>query len=175
MHYRPYTRADRPACLAVYDSNAERFFSPGDREVFAAFLDAPRGFFGVLCEDDGTVVGCGGIGTRDEGRTAVLTWGMVRADLQGHGLGRALGLARLLCLGELPGVTRVTVNTSNETVGFFEKLGFRVAKVTPGGYREGLDRYDLELPVDDALRQRLAELGESPGERGAWGALNRPG
>jgi ribosomal protein S18 acetylase RimI-like enzyme len=167
MHYRAYTPADRAACLAIFDSNAERFFAPGDREALAAFLDAPRGFFGVLCEDDGTVVGCGGLGTHDEGRTAVLTWGMVHADRHGQGLGKALGLARLLRLNEMPEVRRVRLNTSNVTVGFFQKLGFRVLKFTPNGYRGGLDRYDLELPVDDALRQRLAELGDSPGERGA--------
>jgi ribosomal protein S18 acetylase RimI-like enzyme len=167
MHYRPYHPADRAACLAIYDSNAERFFSPGDREAFAAFLDVLQGFFGVLCDDDGTMVGCGGIGTRDEGRTAVLTWGMVHADRHGHGLGRALALARLLRLNEMPEVTRVTINTSGPAVGFFEKLGFRVVKMTPDGYRVGLDRYDLELPVDDELRRRLAEYGDSPGERGA--------
>ncbi len=167
MHYRPYHPADRTACLAIYDGNAARFFSPGDREAFAAFLDAGQGFFGVLCDDDGTVVGCGGLGTRDEGRTAVLTWGMVRADRHGEGLGRTLALARLLRLTEMPQVTRVAVNTSDQTAGFFEKLGFQVTKVTPDGYRAGLDRYDLELPVDDELRRRLAEFGDSAGERGA--------
>src|SRR5260370_3139072 len=167
MQYRAYHPADRAACLAICDSNAERFFSPEDRDAFAAFLDAPQGHFGVLCEDNGEVVGCGGIGTRDDGQTAVLTWGMVRADRHGQGLGRALALARLLRLIDLVEVTRVTINTSNETVGFFEKLGFRVVKVTPNGYRAGLDRCDLELPVDDKLRQRLLEVGDSPGQRQA--------
>jgi ribosomal protein S18 acetylase RimI-like enzyme len=167
MHYRAYHPADRAACLAIYDSNAERFFAPGDRDVFAAFLDAPQGFFGVLCEDSGAVIGCGGIGTRDDGQTAVLTWGMVRADRHGQGLGRTLALARLLRLLDLPQVMRVTINTSNQTVGFFEKLGFRVVKVTPDGYRAGLDRYDLELPVDEELRRKLAAFGDAPGERGA--------
>ena len=165
MYYRPYNPADRAACLAIYDSNAARFFSPGDRETFAAFIDAPQGFYGVLCEDDGTIVGCGGI-ARDDDQTAVLTWGMVHADRHGQGLGRTLGLMRLLRLLEMLQVTRVTLNTSNETVGFFEKLGFRVVKVTPNGYRAGLDRYDLELPVDDELRRRLTEFGDLAGERG---------
>src|SRR5262249_12233528 len=133
---------------------------------FAAFLDAPPGFYGVLCADDGAVVGCGGIATHD-GRTAALTWGMVHADRHGRGLGRALALARLLRLTEMPQVTRGTLNTSNETVGFYEKVGFRVVKMTPDGYRAGLDRYDLELPVDEELRRRLAAFGDAPGERGA--------
>ncbi len=167
MHYRPFHPADRAACLAIFDSNAARYFAPGDREVFATFLDAPQGFFGLLCEDDGSVVACGGLGTREDGQTALLTWGMVHADRHGHGLGRTLGLMRLLRLLEMPQVMRVTINTSNETVGFFEKLGFRVVKTTPDGYRAGLDRYDLELPVDDELRRRLAEFGDSAGERGA--------
>jgi ribosomal protein S18 acetylase RimI-like enzyme len=166
MHYRPYHPADRAACLAIFDSDAERFFAPGDRDAFAAFLDAPQGFYGVLCEDDGAVVGCGGIATHD-GRTAALTWGMLHAERHGHGLGRALARARLLRLLEMPQVARVTLNTSNETVGFYEKLGFRVVKATPDGYRAGLDRYDLELPVDEGLRRRLAEFEDAPGERGA--------
>jgi hypothetical protein len=77
MVYRAYTSADLPACLAIIDSNAERYYSRGDREDFERFLDAPPGFFCVLCADAGSVVACGGIGLRDDGRTAVLTWGMV--------------------------------------------------------------------------------------------------
>src|SRR5262249_16430803 len=72
MLYRTYPPDDRTACLAIFDSNAERYFSPDDRAAFEHFLDAPPGFFGVLCDDAGTVVACGGIGVRDEGRTAVL-------------------------------------------------------------------------------------------------------
>jgi ribosomal protein S18 acetylase RimI-like enzyme len=147
MLYRPYTPADRAACLAVFDGNAARFFSPGDREQFAAFLDAPPGFFGVLCDDAGEVVGCGGVGVRDGGQTAVLTWGMIRADRRGQGLGRQLARARLARVAGLAGVARVVLNTSNEAVGFYRKLGFRVVRHVPDGYRAGLDRYDLELAV----------------------------
>ena len=64
MIFRQYTNADREACLAIFDSNAGRYFSPVDQEDFAAFLDAPPGFFGVLLDDTGSVVGCGGIGVR---------------------------------------------------------------------------------------------------------------
>jgi hypothetical protein len=40
-------------------------------------------------------------------------------------------------------------------------------KVMPHDYGAGLDLYDLELPVDDALRLRMTEFGDSPGKRGA--------
>ena len=61
----------------------------------------------------------------------------------------------------MPQVTRVALNTSNETAGFYAKLGFRVVQRTPDGYRAGLDRYDLELTVDNGLRGRLAALGSA--------------
>ena len=61
MHYRAYEPRDRPACLAIFDSNAARYFAPGDREAFASFLEAPVPFYGVLCDDQGTVVACGGL------------------------------------------------------------------------------------------------------------------
>jgi hypothetical protein len=41
MDVRPYSSADRPACLAVFDSNTPRFFHPGERRNFETFLDAP--------------------------------------------------------------------------------------------------------------------------------------
>ena len=77
MHYRAYTPADQAACLAIFDSNAERYFAPYERALFETFLDHPPGFFGVLCEDTGTIVGCGGFGSRDGGETFDLTWGMI--------------------------------------------------------------------------------------------------
>ena len=88
MIYRAYTSADREACLTTFDSNFERDFSAGDRENFETFLAAPGGFFGVLCDDTGTVVGCGGIGLREDGETAVLTWGMIYAHRHRQGLGK---------------------------------------------------------------------------------------
>jgi ribosomal protein S18 acetylase RimI-like enzyme len=148
MRLRAYTPADRTACLAIYDSNRERYFSPHDRGDLEQFLADPPGFFGVLCDGAGKVVACGGIGVRDQGRTAVLTWGMVPADRHGQGLGKALTLARLRMLADFPGVERVVLNTSQEAVGFYLKLGFRVVEHVPNGYRDGLDRYDLELNVD---------------------------
>lgn len=153
MSYRPYTASDREACLAIFASNFERYFSPLDRRNFAQFLDAPVGFFGVLCDDAGTVVGCGGVGVRDDGKTAVLTWGMVHAERHRQGLGRALTLTRLEKIAEFPCVEKVVMNTSQETVGFYLKMGFRLVRQIPNGYREGLDRCDLVMDLQPLADQ----------------------
>jgi hypothetical protein len=70
--FRRYTAADQAGCLAVYDSNAARFFSPGDRDDLLRFLAAPAGVFGVLT-DAAAVDACGGLAEdRQDPRTAVL-------------------------------------------------------------------------------------------------------
>jgi ribosomal protein S18 acetylase RimI-like enzyme len=150
MNHRQYTTADREACLAIFDSNAERYFSPADREDFAAFLDSPPGFFGVLEDEHG--VGCGGIGVRPGTDCAVMMWGMIHASRHGQGLGKLLALARLRKLADLPPVRKVILNTSGETVGFYQKIGFRVVERIPDGYRRGLDRYRMEMAVEDLMR-----------------------
>jgi hypothetical protein len=81
---------------------------------------------------------------------------MVHADRHGRGLGRLLLLARLRLALDLPGLKRVTCHTSQFTAGFYRKFGFRDVRILSDGYRRGLDRHDMELSVDNALRRRLA-------------------
>ncbi len=158
MLYREYTAADRAACLTLFDGNADRFFAPGERALLQCFLDQPQGFFGVLCDDAGQVVGCGGFAEREGSDFATLTWGMVARDLQGRGLGKRLTLERLRKLAATTTVRRVLMNTSQETVGFYQKLGFVVTRHLRDGYRQGLDRIDLQLTLDEATRGRLLEM-----------------
>src|SRR5262245_31298649 len=112
MQFRAYTFADELACLAIFHSNAARYFLPGHREQFLAFLQSPPGFFGVLCDDDGQVLGCGGVGVRPGTRDAVLTWGMIHANRHGRGVGSLLLLERLRRLKKMLDVDRVVLHTS---------------------------------------------------------------
>ena len=157
MHVRPYAPADREQCLGLFDGNTPRFFGAGERHSFAAFLDHPVGSFLVLCDDEGTVVGCGGIAVRNDGN-AYLVWGMIDAGRQGRGYGRALALERLRAVARIPEVRRLALDTSQEAVGFYEKLGFRMTKMTPDHYAPGLHRYELELDVDEAFRRRMKRV-----------------
>jgi len=165
---RPYTPADRDACLAIFDSNCPRFVAPVERADFEAFLAAPPGRYGVLCDDSGGIVGCGGVNFDRDGRHAHLTWGLIHGTHHSRGLGRVMTLERLRWIAETPGVERVMMDTSQHTVGFYENLGFRQTRVIENGYAQDLHRHELELVVDDSLRARVfAEQWIHSAARGA--------
>jgi ribosomal protein S18 acetylase RimI-like enzyme len=151
MKIRPYEHADREACLAVFDTNIPKFFSIEERSAFADFLDRTPGRYVVVCDDDGAVVGSGGLAqSLYDPNSAALTWGMIDARRQGQGFGRALTAERLRWLETMPEFSAfevVRIDTSHETEAFYEKFGFRTVRRIPNGYREGLDRCDMERPA----------------------------
>ncbi len=155
MRLRPYTPADREACLAIFDSSCPKFVAQEERAMFERWLENPGGRYGVYVHADGTVIGCGGIFLEEDGRTVHLTWGLIDAAHHRQGHGRAMTLERLGWIAEMPDVDRIRMDTSQHTVGFYERLGFHTVSVRPDGYAPGLDRHDLELVVDAASRARL--------------------
>jgi ribosomal protein S18 acetylase RimI-like enzyme len=144
---RAYTKADRQSCLAVFDSNVPMFFTAPEKVEFERFLDSLPGPYFVV-EGSGRVSGCGGYAiVGSEGR-ADLCWGMVLRSRQGIGLGRLLLEGRLQAATADPVVRVVTLNTSQHTTGFYERLGFRISKIIPDGYSPGLDRCEMRLEVE---------------------------
>ncbi|HYH79188.1 MAG TPA: GNAT family N-acetyltransferase [Longimicrobium sp.] len=145
MHVRDYTPDDRDACLAVFDSNVPDFFIAPEREDFAAFLDALPGPYLVVVDDDGCIVACGGHAVVPETATADLCWGMVARPLHDTGIGLLLSEQRLRRIAEDGTASAVSLNTSQHTRGFYERLGFHAERVTPDGFAPGLDRVDMRL------------------------------
>jgi ribosomal protein S18 acetylase RimI-like enzyme len=144
---RGYIPADRAACLRLFDGNVPRFFTVAERPDFIRFLErrpaADESY--LVVERDGRVVACGGYAIAADGCTAGLCWGMVARDLHGQGLGRSLTEARLRAARAVPGVTQVTLDTSQHSQGFYAGLGFAVRAVRRDGYGPGLDRWDMLL------------------------------
>ncbi len=149
MKVRDYRLDDRAACLTAFDSNIPRFFSLEEREAFGRFLDAlPDGRYAVICNDEGAVVGCGGLApSRDNPRVAVLTWGLVDSSLHGKGYGKALTEGRLAWLADMPAIELVRIDTSHLTLEFYTRRGFRLVQRLKDFYQPGLDRCDMELVV----------------------------
>ena len=144
---RLYDPADRAACLQIFDSNVPRYFRDEERTAFCTFLDELPGPYFVLLEDHHTLVGCGGYALRPEAGVADLCWGMVRQDRHGNGLGRALAEARLEAIVKDPRANAVALNTSQHTVPFYERVGFRTINVLKDGYAPGLDRCDMRMEL----------------------------
>lgn len=140
---RAYLPKDRAACLALLRSNVPEHFSPREEAQLDAFLAAPPGPYFVVEDDEGAILACGGLVTEPHAPSlAALCWGIVRADRQRRGLGRALTLHRLGAAAK--GVTRVRIETSQKVQGFYEKLGFVATEVVKDGFGPGLDHVTME-------------------------------
>lgn len=141
---RAYTPSDRPACIAIFQSNQPKYFAAAELPLFAAWLDKPGLADYYVLEVEGEVVGCGGFYALPERQLANLAWGMVHAACHGRGYGRQLAAYRLeLMQGRYPGYT-LSLSTSQHTYGFYEKQGYVVKEVIRDGFGEGLDKYIME-------------------------------
>lgn len=144
MQLRPYRPEDRTACLAVFDSNVPSSFLERERPDFARHLDHMPGPF-LVVESGGRIVACGGYAESTDRTALDLCWGMVARSHHHRGLGTLLLEARLRDARRHYPDRDVRMNTSQHTVGFFERHGFRTVRVTKDGYARGVDRYDLVL------------------------------
>lgn len=146
---RPYLAADRDACLGLFDSNVPRFFAAEEREEFAGFLDTLAWPYSVI-ERNGRIVACGGHALEPDGETVSLCWGMVEQGLHRQGVGRILTEARLAAARAEPGATRVRLNTSQHTAGFYERFGFATQAVVADGHAPGIDSHEMLLMLQVA-------------------------
>ena len=146
---RDYTGADRIACLALFDSNTPEFFAPAERNEFSHFLTHLPCPYLVLSSADHGVVGAGGYYVTEEPHLGALAWGLVARAWHRRGVGRELLELRLSRL-RVSGVSAVRVRTSQRSCGFFERSGFRVVRVVPGGFTPDIDLVELHLALHAA-------------------------
>lgn len=146
MPIRAYRDEDFQACMEIFESNIDPYFSVSEREEFATYI-RDNGESYLVLEDSRGIIACGGYAIEKD--AGVFCWGMVARQYHGTGLGRELSLARIEHLRQQPGVKRIVLNTSQHTTGFYERFGFKITKVSPDGYGPGLDCCDMEVAVGD--------------------------
>lgn len=143
MNILPYTLAHREACLAIFDSNRPKFFAESERPQFIGWLDNHTTTNYFVMEENDEIIACGGVWQEKE--AAGLSWGMVHSAFHGKGFGKAFTQYRVnKMLALFPGKT-YTIETSQHTVPFYEKMGFRTEKVTKDGFAPGIDKYDMKM------------------------------
>ncbi|MDG2286854.1 MAG: GNAT family N-acetyltransferase [Alphaproteobacteria bacterium] len=135
-------------------------FPRDELSLFANFLDhEATTYFVLIIEDRATA--CGGWSIYEDTVTAGLAWGMVRAEHHGHRHGTRLLAWRLGRIAQDPAIRRVVMDSSQHTIGFFEKFGFRVTTQQLDGYGPGLHRYDMVLELDEQTRPNLQSVTEA--------------
>ena len=144
---RQYSSSDYAACLRIFDANVPRFFRVEEQGGYAEFLANLPGPYLVLIDSPHTVVACGGYAVAEGSSVADLCWGMVDQEHHGRGLGHVLAELRIERIRGDPGVAAIALNTSQHTVSFYERLGFRTIKVEPDGYALGLHRHDMLMEL----------------------------
>jgi predicted N-acetyltransferase YhbS len=162
---RPATRADAPACGRVcydaFNSVAARHGFPPEypsievaSTLVSELIEHP-GFFPLVAECDGRVVGSGFL---DE-RSAIVGVGHVTIapDMQGRRLGRALMTALLQRCAErqVPGVRLLEAAYKNRSICLYAKLGFDVRE--PIAVMQG-EALSLRIPGYDVRAASMADF-----------------
>lgn len=151
---RHYASSDEQACVALFMGNTPTFFSGEDLADFLGYLRWP-GVTILVAEGNEGLVAVGGCyvrieaGGRVEGR---LAWGMVARSWHRRGVGTALLRERLDRLAG-QGASTVSVRTSPESRGFFERSGFQLKRIVHDGFGQGRDLVELELMLRKSASQ----------------------
>lgn len=153
MRIEPYTKGFHEDCIRIFRSNCPKFFDPAELdflknwlkgldEGYNPYLTSIGNYFYVAKVKD-KVIGCAGFYIVKDADTANMVWGMIDRKEHGKGYGRELFKFRVDEIRRSFPAHRIILDTSQHTFPFFEKLGFKVVKITPDGYGKGLDRYDM--------------------------------
>jgi GNAT superfamily N-acetyltransferase len=168
MNARSYTPDDREICLQLFRTNVPNYFGAHEEADYVEFLDDLFGEYFVFEEEQQTVA-CGGIYVDEEERWVGIIWTIVDGRQLRKGIGRRMFD---FLIGRIKGPQRaypVYLDTSQHSLPFWEKMGFRVYEQEPDGYGPGLDRYDMrlessanmtgELPKRHAGREKKSHAG----------------
>ncbi len=146
LGFRFYLPEDAEACLALFDANCPRFFAPGERGDYAAYLDRVSGY--RVCVTDGVVSGTFGVAPGLPGR-AHLNWILIDPALQGVGIGREMMRAATADASGR-GATVLDIAASQHSAPFFARFGACELSHLPDGWGPGMHRIDMELTISPA-------------------------
>jgi N-acetylglutamate synthase-like GNAT family acetyltransferase len=123
LNFRRLTADDIPQCLELYTLNETDRFPKDFIGEYERNLRREDGYY-LVAEKEGRLIATGGISYFQAPHLAVLSFGLIRPDQQGRGVGTALLLARLSLLNLNPPMHRVFIFAVAKSVGFYKRFGF---------------------------------------------------
>jgi len=150
---REFKPSDRLDCIEIFKGNMPKFFAPAELPDFVSCLDnldsGKKLFKNALNEKyfvavlSNKIVACGGYYIVEDENRGNMVWGMVDNTFHKMGIGRKLLEYRIQEIKKLNPENTVSLDTTQYSYQFFEKLGFTTTNITKDFYGEGLDRYDM--------------------------------
>jgi len=141
-----YSSNNQNRVLEIFDSNSPKYFDPSERDQFIDFFkDLYRGKY-YVGESNGRIVGCGGYCKQSEGEARIV-WLMIDANFHGKKAGRELMLFFENEIVQSDQYQKITLQTSQLTDVFYEKLGYKTLFTKKDHWGEGLDLYFMEKPL----------------------------
>ena len=155
LTFRRFDIADLPQCLALYKLNEPGRFPERVRDHYEECLRSGRTYV-LVAEDEGRIVATGGMNIFLKPHIAVLSYGLVRPDYHGKGIGTALLLARLALLSNKEPVYRVLIFAVRKSFVFYQRFGFR--PYTAWHDKQGVAHPSGQLIITIAEAQQCRKL-----------------
>lgn len=146
---RAYSESDFTQVIHLLELNIPTAFAPEEKSEFEFYLKREREDYFVV-EENGTIIGCGGINYFPETKLARLSWDMIHPEMQGQGIGKKLVVHRLEQI-RLKGLEEIQVRTSQVACAFYALLGFETAEIVTNYWAEGFDLVDMRLQLGNEL------------------------
>ncbi len=141
-----YTSKYKNDCINIFKSNQPKYFVDEELIEFTSFLETQCEENYFVVEKNKRIIACGGI-FKSNNRKDIsgLSWGMVHSEFHQKGIGKEFTIFRLQLISEKFPDAIPTINTSQHTFKFYEKLGFEITKITKDGFGKGLDDYEMKI------------------------------
>ncbi len=142
---RAYRPSDFESCLLVFRSNSPEYFHPKEEQEFINWLEGEQINNYLVVESEEQIIACGGIYENEDQKEVGLAWGMVSPRYQGKRIGSELLKRRLNLMNGYPDDFKKVCRTSQKTVGFFKRFGFKTYNYIKDGWGAGLDKIEMSL------------------------------
>jgi ribosomal protein S18 acetylase RimI-like enzyme len=144
---RFYSNTDKEALLNLLRLNTPQYFDVSEEKDLVAYLNQHREEYFVV-EENGIIVGSGGINYFADKTEARLSWDIIHPDFQGRGIGRQLTLHRLHHLKNYTPVKVIFVRTTQLVYPFYKKMGFVLEKTEKDFWAPGFDLYQMKIMLE---------------------------
>lgn len=143
---RLYAAKDKPGIITLLRQNTPAYFAPSEEADFKHYLDYEQEDYFVY-EEDGRIVGAGGINYFPEEKIARISWDMVDPAMQGKGIGKKLTQFRIEHILKDPRIAIIVVRTSQLAYTFYEKMGFEVVSIKQDYWAKNYHLYLMQMPI----------------------------